>query len=242
MSVHEHAWPNLGVLYVAPWITATVIISALPLIHFSLLRFTLIPHEPMILVCLISHWIATHLFPCTDPHIDAFAKIGMTVYFGLRMLEMGALPRSETSKWGLREYIEFIITASNAPVRRQATSHHDAWHKAGANRVAPRDRTARFYLTILLQQTSFLILYSLTQAYFKVFPLVTPYVGNVSFFDAKRWVECGVLGLMGLSLMELGYTVPALVVMGVLEAPFVPLFRAPWRASSLRDFVSFFLR
>ncbi|KAI9342354.1 hypothetical protein BDR26DRAFT_859659 [Obelidium mucronatum] len=226
-------------LFVLELLAGISVSSVLPIVHYALMR----QKEPVnlaqqILITAIPHVIASVLFPFPHAQVDLFIKLEMLVFSILRILELRVLSRSIlVSNWSFAEYIEFYVTADNRPLRKQkkAQDRHDAWKMAGIAKVHPQDRTLAYYMKLLARQCVVFVIYCTCVAYFRKYPF-TAHVGILSVSDFNGLRNYIVSGVAGLCIMDLVHTPIASLVFAIFDAPFIPLFNAPHRSTSLREF------
>ncbi|KAJ3031558.1 UNVERIFIED_CONTAM: hypothetical protein HDU68_002656 [Siphonaria sp. JEL0065] len=225
---------QMGLIAIPYWIGVVSVFSLIPAIHFILLTRTGLGNAAICMtVCAI--WIGfTLLFQCGEEAASTIVRVFATVFFVLKSLEISTGPRSGSKVWTVIDYIEFIFTSDNKPLRLLRNCDSSSKEVKARGIVFPADRSLEFYLSFGCKLTITWIVYAFTLAYFRVYPLEAVF-GLVAPWDIKGLLN-GLLHALNLySALEFGY-LPIFVLVLLLRAPYAPIFNAPYLATSLREF------
>ncbi|KAJ3292629.1 hypothetical protein HDU79_001235 [Rhizoclosmatium sp. JEL0117] len=106
-----------GFALVPAWLSFLLILVVLPAVHFHALKSELPSWQSATIGILIFASIPL-MFPCEDWTSDLMVKGLFAENFIYYTLAIAYFPKSLTSKWTFKEYMEFMITAENESVRR----------------------------------------------------------------------------------------------------------------------------
>ncbi|KAI9350307.1 hypothetical protein BDR26DRAFT_852172 [Obelidium mucronatum] len=208
----------------------------MPSAHYLLLTRTSLENAAIAAVSCSLFVGFTLIFQCAHEAASTFVRVFSTVFFTLKVLECSAGPRSGTKNWTPINYIEFLFTSDNDVLRRLRNCEADSAESKLRGIVFPKDRTCGFYLSFAIKLTATYLVYALTRAYFSVYPLEAVR-GLIFPWDLKHIVNNLFHAIQLYAILELRY-LPMLGLVILLQAPYAPIFNAPYLACSLRDFWS----
>ncbi|KAJ3267370.1 hypothetical protein HDU77_000084 [Chytriomyces hyalinus] len=174
--------------------------------------------------------------PSSIIFLDSILKIFAWVIFPLRALEIATFDRVLTRQWSLRDHAEFVTTGSNAQVRLLETKK-DSGVRPVVVSIPVHERTLAFHVQHALKVVLSYLCYSAARAYFDVSPYA-PVVGLLDVRDGKAVVDHVMFLILLMSLFEVCNGLVLLPLAAATKSPFVPVFRAPLLATSIRDFWS----
>ncbi|ORY45521.1 hypothetical protein BCR33DRAFT_784297 [Rhizoclosmatium globosum] len=130
-----------GFALVPAWLSFLLILVVLPAVHFHALQSEL-PSWQIATIGILIFASIPLMFPCEDWTSDLMVKGLFAENFIYYTLAIAFFPKSMTSKWSFKEYMEFMITAENESVRR-----YDA-KVLGEDNAVKSTRLGEFCLTV----------------------------------------------------------------------------------------------
>ncbi|KAI9342267.1 hypothetical protein BDR26DRAFT_282162 [Obelidium mucronatum] len=182
------------------------------------------------------------LFPTTDPLMDVMIRGSLILYMFFRSAMAVACPKQ---KWTPFEYAEFMVNGDNQALRKwkeaAAIEKKDGTQKPKrpsrhSNAVDPSVMNSHYFKGVALQFSIHYGIYIFARAYFEKYPYEYEgmFVWPLDWEGAVPNVMLGILIYSQLSITSM-WRIPA---SAILRIPHFPIFDAPYRATSLRDFWS----
>ncbi|KAI9331601.1 hypothetical protein BDR26DRAFT_870080 [Obelidium mucronatum] len=229
-----------------PAASAFMILGLIPAAHYLLIQSQVHP-TTTVLLSLGFMTLPSILFPCNDQYIGTVLNVFAWFVFVLRALEIPSFDRYNVKKWSYFDYLEFVSTSSNSLLRLQqheSTKGHKDHHALTAKKsyidavtVLPNDRTLSYFANVVAKLVLTYVAYAFALVYFRKYGYEER-KGLLDFKDTKGVIEHSVFGVLLYGTVELYFHLLFFPLILVLNAPFVPVFNAPYRATSVRDFWS----
>ncbi|KAI8606834.1 hypothetical protein BC830DRAFT_1087485, partial [Chytriomyces sp. MP71] len=240
------------IAHIPTWATLILVATLIPLAHFYLLQSKLSNSAACGLGVLMLI-VLPKLFPCENLIFELIMEGISSVFFALRVCEMATFDRAFNSNWTLAEYLEFLGTSENGRTRALAAQAHksdsDLKHGHGKNwklkwepkTYWPHDRTLYFYLCVAFRIALTWTVYTFANAYLEKYPYDYNYQRDgwlLKVWDVRSVLENLMVAVQTFATIEICYTIGTLGIVSVLDAPYQPPMDAPYKSTSLRDFVS----
>ncbi|KAI9342266.1 hypothetical protein BDR26DRAFT_282137 [Obelidium mucronatum] len=177
------------------------------------------------------------IFPCSDPAVNVYIRVTSLLFLVLKVLEIGTFNRHFNSKWALRDYVEYMWSSSNIPIRLLELKQSDLQRTSRCHVIGAGHQTLAFYMKLVVRLFLSWIAYSIAISYFQKYPYTPASGWFLNLSNPKEIVDHAMFGVLTYCFTGIIFN-GLLPVFVILNAPFVPIFNEPFLATSLRDFWS----
>ncbi|KAJ3238352.1 hypothetical protein HDU81_007991 [Chytriomyces hyalinus] len=239
-----------GSVFVPVWLYLPVVFGTTSLTHFALLRTANVSNEAVATINVLIAFFLPLLVQCDLSWVNTLCACTVMVFVVLRVLEISTFNRSINSKWTLFEYLEFLATSDNQPLRTIQKQKLEKERKEREEKklpplpekfkpciAKPEDRTPWFYVQLLTRLALTSVVYLFSRAYIEKYGFVHRF-GFISPFEGKVAWDHVVFSAFIYCNLELGYMTSSLIGAIIMQTPLVFMFHHPYLATSLRDFWS----
>ncbi|KAJ3283993.1 hypothetical protein HDU79_008607 [Rhizoclosmatium sp. JEL0117] len=231
----------LGLTDLRTSVSLPVLLVGSPLLYHRLIRRERNSSRGLVIASTGLFGLVPLLVQTRNKVIDGCVK-GLSFFLLLRAWEAACIDRTVSSKWSLKDFVEFLVTSSNAAIRKREKKRRKRGKKNGwePETVGPGERDFKWYAKTVVS----------VGLHYGIYAGAKTWIGKygVMRVDAlflpnpiehwRAWVDHAVYGGIFYCTLYLAYTLGTLPLCVLLHAPFTEIFDHPVLSTTLREFWS----